>query len=72
MLDANVGVFRYDNLVVLHEAKAPAALLEAAVIVNRDDERGAWDPDYQAGIAESVVAALDKYCAAIKPGAHHG
>ena len=72
VLDAGVGVFRYDNLVVLHEAKAPAVLLEAAVIVNRDDERRARDPDYQAGIAESVVAALDKYCAAIKPGAHRG
>jgi N-acetylmuramoyl-L-alanine amidase len=66
VLDADVGVFSYDNLVVLRQVNVPAVLLEAAVIVNRDDEKRARDPNYQAGIADSVVTALDRYCVSVR------
>lgn len=37
--DAARGVYYYDNLVVLKTATIPAVLLEAGVIVNREEER---------------------------------
>ncbi|MBS0371917.1 MAG: N-acetylmuramoyl-L-alanine amidase [Proteobacteria bacterium] len=37
--DEKQGVYYYDNLVVLKAATVPAVLLEAGVIVNRDEER---------------------------------
>lgn len=37
--DEAQGVYYYDNLVVLKTATVPAVLLEAGVIVNRDEER---------------------------------
>jgi N-acetylmuramoyl-L-alanine amidase len=70
VLDSEVGVFRYDNLVVLHQVQAPAVLLEAAVITNRDDEERAQDSQYRHGIAEAVVAAVEKYCVWAKASSH--
>jgi N-acetylmuramoyl-L-alanine amidase len=36
--DRDAGVYYYDDLVVLKTATMPAVLLEAGVILNRDDE----------------------------------
>jgi hypothetical protein len=63
VVDGNVGVFRYDKLVVLRRVHEPAVLMENAVIINPDDEALAQQPDYQKQIAESVIAALGHYCA---------
>jgi N-acetylmuramoyl-L-alanine amidase len=63
VVDGNVGVFRYDRLVVLYAVNAPAVLMESAVIVNPDDEANAQKPEYQAEIGDSVVAAVRNYCA---------
>src|SRR3954451_21726080 len=37
--DKDVGVYRYDGLVVLSQTRSGAMLLEAASIINRDAER---------------------------------
>jgi N-acetylmuramoyl-L-alanine amidase len=67
VVDSKVGVFRYDHLVVLRHVKVPAVLLEAAVIVNPEDESRALDPTFRAEIAQSVVAAVERYCIAQQP-----
>lgn len=60
--DRTNGVHWYDNLVVLHSATQPALLLEAGVIVNRDEELALREPATQrriaAAVAEGVAACL--------------
>jgi N-acetylmuramoyl-L-alanine amidase len=49
------GVHYYDNLVVLHTASQPAVLLEAGVIVNRDEELALREPATRKRIAAAVA-----------------
>jgi len=52
------GVHYYDNLVVLKTARAPAVLLEAGVIVNRDEEARMRSGETRRAIAGAVAAGL--------------
>lgn len=56
--DEQNGVYYYDNLVVLKYTRLPAVLLEAGVIVNRDEERELASPARRALTADAVVAGL--------------
>ena len=56
--DRENGVHYYDNLVVLKTARQPALLLEAGVIVNRDEELLLLMPAYQTRMAEAVADGL--------------
>jgi hypothetical protein len=38
LVDADLGIYRYDQLIVLQEAKMPSVFLEAGSIINRDEE----------------------------------
>lgn len=64
LLDAQAGVYRYDQLIVLKETHMPAVLLEAGSIVNRDEELLLATPERQALVAGAVVEAVDAFCAA--------
>ena len=50
------GVHWYDNLAVARTAAMPSVLVEAGVIVNRDEERRMRDPDLRRRIADAVAA----------------
>jgi N-acetylmuramoyl-L-alanine amidase len=52
------GVYYFDDLVVLKTATMPAVLLEAGVIVNRDEEQLVRQPTVQTMIAKAVVQGL--------------
>ncbi|WP_374478043.1 N-acetylmuramoyl-L-alanine amidase [Zoogloea sp.] len=52
------GVYYYDNLVVLKGATIPAVLLEAGVIVNRDEERALAGAERRALTAAAVAQGL--------------
>ena len=56
--DEQNGVYYYDNLVVLKYTRLPAVLLEAGVIVNRDEERELASPARRALTADAVAAGL--------------
>jgi N-acetylmuramoyl-L-alanine amidase len=72
LVDPNLGIYRFDDLVVLHTARMPAALLEGGVIVNRDEEIRIGDPDYQQKLSDSVVEAVQAFCAnRLSPPAVH-
>ncbi len=60
------GVHYFDNLVVLKAARMPAALLEAGVIVNREEELRMRAPETRRRIAVAVAEALSR-CLARKP-----
>jgi len=64
LLDADAGVYRYDQLVVLRETRMPAVLLEAGSIVNRPEELELASPERRALIAQAAAAAVEDFCAA--------
>ena len=54
------GVHYYDNLAVLKRAASPAVLLEAGVIVNRDEEAALAERDTRLRMAAAVAAGLSR------------
>jgi N-acetylmuramoyl-L-alanine amidase len=63
LVDAEAGVYRYDQLVVLRTTHMPAVLLEAGSIVNRNEELLLASPERQRLIAASLVKAVEGFCA---------
>jgi N-acetylmuramoyl-L-alanine amidase len=64
LVDAEAGVYRYDQLIVLRQTRMPAVLLEAGSIVNRQEELELGTPERRALTSTAVVAAVQKFCAA--------
>jgi N-acetylmuramoyl-L-alanine amidase len=62
LLDKDVGVYRYDGLVVLSQTRSAAVLLEAGSIINRDEEMAMNSPERHELIAGAVAAAVDEFC----------
>ena len=58
LVDAETGVYRYDQLVVLRKTQMPAVLLEAGSIINRDEELLLATPEHQALISAAVTEAV--------------
>jgi N-acetylmuramoyl-L-alanine amidase len=67
LVDAEAGVYRYDQLIVLKTTQMPAVLLEAGSIINREEELRMGSPEHQAHISAAVVDAVDKFCALLGP-----
>jgi N-acetylmuramoyl-L-alanine amidase len=63
LLDAEGGVYRYDQLVVLRNTRMPAVLLEAGSIVNRQEELELATPERRLLVAKAVTAAVEEFCA---------
>lgn len=57
-IDAENGVWYYDNLVVLRRTTLPAFLFEAGVIKHREEELALADPAYQAQMADRIASGL--------------
>jgi len=64
LLDADAGVYRYDQLVVLRYTRMPALLLEAGSIANRQEELELATPERRTLTSEAVAAAVEDFCAA--------
>ena len=67
LVDAEAGVYRYDQLIVLRNTRMPAVLLEAGSIVNREEELLLDSPERQGLIAMAVTDAVEAFCAARSP-----
>jgi N-acetylmuramoyl-L-alanine amidase len=64
LVDADAGVYRYDQLIVLRETKMPAVLLEAGSIVNRQEELELGTQERRSATSAAVAAAVADFCAA--------
>jgi len=64
LVDAQAGVYRYDQLIVLRQTQMPAVLLEAGSIVNRDEEILLASPEHQARISAAATEAVEAFCTA--------
>lgn len=62
LLDALRGIYQFDDLVVLKNADMPAILLEAGIIINRDQELEVSDPDFQHKVVDVIVTATKLHC----------
>jgi N-acetylmuramoyl-L-alanine amidase len=62
LVDPDAGVYRYDKLIVLRHTTMPAVLLEAGMMINRDDELKLASPERQTLIAAAVSDAVGKFC----------
>jgi N-acetylmuramoyl-L-alanine amidase len=69
LVDAEAGVYRYDQLIVLRTTKMPAVLLEAGSIINRDEELVLNTPERRGLTSDAAVAAVENFCAL--PGRHN-
>jgi len=63
LVDAQAGVYRYDQLVVLRKTLMPAVLLEAGSIVNRQEELELATPERRALTSAAITAAVEDFCA---------
>jgi len=67
LLDAEAGVYRYDQLVVLKHPHMPAVLLEAGSIINREEELLMGTPEHQGVISAAALEAVEKFCQQRRP-----
>ena len=67
IIDPAKGVYAFDDLLVLKNAKMPAVLLECGVIVNRNEEQDLNSPKYRARMIAAIESAISKF-AATQPG----
>ena len=58
LLDDELGIYLFDDLVVLKKAQSPALLLEAGVIINPVDDVRVKTKAYQLIIAEAIATAI--------------
>jgi N-acetylmuramoyl-L-alanine amidase len=63
LLNAALGLYRFDDLVVLRTAEMPAVLLESAIIINRSEEQQVREGSYHAKVVAAMVSAIKAYCA---------
>jgi N-acetylmuramoyl-L-alanine amidase len=62
LVDPEAGVYRFDQLIVLKQARTPAVLLEAGSIINRDEELVMSSPERQSLIATAMAQAVEEFC----------
>lgn len=64
LLDAEAGVYRYDELFVLKKPPVPAVLFEAGSIVNRAEELELGTSERRNRISTAVADAVESFCLA--------
>jgi len=67
LVDAQAGIYRYDELIVLRDTDMPAVLLEAGSIINREEELRMGSAERQALISAAVTDAIETFCAVRRP-----
>lgn len=67
LLDRRLGIYRFDDLVVLAKTTVPAALLEVGVIVDSGDERYVAAASNQDAMCRAIVDAVRAFFAGEAP-----
>lgn len=60
LIDKELGIYRFDNLLVLKNTKSPALLFEAGVIVNPIDEKLVKTIEYKNIISNGIKNIINK------------
>lgn len=67
-VDASLGLHRYDQLAVLRHAEIPALLIEAGVILNRDEEARLATKEGRAPVIAAIAQGVATFCADVSAG----
>jgi N-acetylmuramoyl-L-alanine amidase len=67
LVDRDLGVYRFDDLVVLKRSNMPAALLECGVIVNPDEERELEGTNRQMKTVKALKTAILEFAQSAEP-----
>jgi N-acetylmuramoyl-L-alanine amidase len=67
LVDPDVGVYRYDKLIVLKETRMPAVLFEAGSIINREEELQMSSAERLDLISASLTTAVEMFCNRRRP-----
>ncbi len=62
LLDPERGIYEYKNLRILKNTDMPAVLLEAGIILNRDEELALTTPQRRQTISDAVALAALQMC----------
>ncbi len=62
LVDRRLGVYRYDDLLLLKSASVPAVLIECGVIVNRREERQLTTRAYRQRLLRAITAGIRGFC----------
>lgn len=61
LIDAEIGLYEYPDLIVLKAATMPAVLLECGVIVNRIEEEILSSAEGRGQVVRAIVSAIRRY-----------
>jgi N-acetylmuramoyl-L-alanine amidase len=67
LVDADAGVYRYDQLIVLKHTNMPAVLLESGSIINREEELRMGSAEHHELVSAAVADAVESFCASRRP-----
>lgn len=62
LLYPQTGVYQFDNLGILRGNTIPSVLIEAGVLVNRNEELRLSDSLYQLFLASNIASGINQYC----------
>lgn len=62
LLDVRIGLYQFDDLIVLKTASSPAALLESGIIVNRSEEEQIRKGSYDTRVTAALLKAIQQFC----------
>jgi N-acetylmuramoyl-L-alanine amidase len=63
LVDKELGIYRFNPLILLRTAEMPAVLFEAGVILNREEELLLASTKHQDVLIDGILAAVDQFCA---------
>lgn len=63
LVDETLGIYRFDQLIILRTPGIPSVLFEAGVIVDRDEELRLRDPTDRERIARAIARAVTRFAA---------
>jgi N-acetylmuramoyl-L-alanine amidase len=66
LVDKELGIYRFNPLIVLYTADMPAVLFEAGVILNREEELLLAGTKHQDVLIDGILAAVDRFCAKVQ------
>lgn len=58
VLDKELGIYIFDDLIVLKKSQCPAILLEAGVIVNPNDEKKVKTENFKLNVSKAIVETI--------------
>ncbi len=66
LLDTTLGIYRFDDLIVLKSADIPSVLIECGIIVNPQEESSIKNTNYHQRLSNGILAGLKTYMQSAK------